>query len=188
MKKNGFTLIELLISIFIFSIILLMGASSLATSFVSGRLYSNSSKDINRDVTSIFETIQSKVLTSQRGTIGGQDVYGFRVDGPVLAIKGKTDCTFFYFSAANKAIYAKNDNSCAAWYSSDKALINITDRLTSKNLTITAFDLTASNEYDPANKSAPYLTVKITAKDTKNNATADFVNTFTLPYAVLKTF
>lgn len=191
MKKNGltraqsrgFTLIELLISIFIFSIVLVMGASSLATSFVSGRLYSNSSKDINRDVTSIFETIQSKVLTSQKWSNGTITINGFKVGVGILAIANIDQCTFIGLKSPSDGVLYIKQEACSVLYDNANTF---SDRLSSKNLTVTSFDLGASNEY--ASGSAPYLTVNINAKDIKNSATANFVNTFTLPYAVLKTF
>lgn len=185
--SSGFTLIELLVVMFIFSVVVLLVSSSLTTGFISGRTSSNSSKDINRDLTSFFETVQSKMVTAKKDTIiGAGTVYGFTIVGTdIIAIRGNTECTFIYYDGTKKAISAKTNSCNAMLVATD---FTDTDRITSNNLTISKFLLTNSNPFTAGSTSAPYLTIELTAQDTKTGATADFNNTFILDSLVVKDF
>jgi len=207
-RRRAFTIVEMLIVIFLFSTIILISSSSLVTGFVSGRLYSSSEKDLNRDLGLIMDIIRQKMANANGyydggpfATGGTSEPYGFRVihieEEDVLAVvsTSKTPpdiiCTLIGRSSEGK-VYIRQQ-SCGGiegfeWEGghgpiSGEEWLGIN----SKNVQIEELNFT-SNPYLPSNNVIPWLTVEIKGKDIRTGAKATFTDTFTIPYETIQRF
>lgn len=187
--NKGFTLIELLIAIFVFALVLAVGTSSLTTGFISGRLRSSSSRDLNRNLDIISSLIEEKMANSNaKVDLAGTTVYGFKILDPnrvVFAFDGgaNKECTFLAYDSAKQMLFSLQE-TCGP----NRPIDQINKPVSSSNLKITSFSFDSSRQYEGGAKFAPYLSVKITGKDTKTEAVTSLESVFALPYQTVVNF
>lgn len=159
--KRAFTMIELLVTIFIFSVVMILASISLTTGFISGRTSSAGSLEVNRSLTLVLDIIGQKMVNASGKHAG---IYGFSATG------GPTD--------GSLTIYLK-DNTCAYFKKEDDAIKmaqgncgpspTTWETISSPNIKITKFDLSNKNEWSGA-KTAPYIVVEVAGQDAKTNS------------------
>lgn len=181
--RKGLSLVELLVVIFIFSIIITIISTSLVQGFMTGRLHSQATKDINRELNSATALISQKMIGANAKAYSGLDtVYGFKViGGNILAIASSgtsNQCTFFGVKSDQKLYMKQTD--CTVSPVTDP--VNLDQPITTGITKITDFSFPSNYNYVSGVDIAPYVTVKITGKDTRTNATVTLEQTYSLNY------
>lgn len=178
--KKAFTIIELLIVIFIFSSVMIMASSSFAMSYIGGRTHSSSSMEANRSLTLVLDIIGQKMANaSGKTTITGVTYYGFHTGTGLLTIVLSDDTTCAYIGLVGTTVKMLQ-RDCSSGF---PAQSDLTEQISSPDIKITSFTFTPKNEWnpDPAVKTAPYITVKITGTDTKTGGKSTLETTYSIP-------
>ena len=183
-SKRGLTLIELLITVFIFSIVLVIISTTFVRGFMVGRVRSSSTKDINRDL-NLATALISQKMTNANATAFTltSKIYGFKkitvTGGDILAIASSspsTQCT--YFGIHDSVLYMKQD-TCSVLPTN---VTNLTEKITTGTTNITAFELSGYS-YVATSHISPYVTVNIIGEDPKTGAKVTLHETYSLNYA-----
>lgn len=188
LKSRGFTLIELIVTIFIFSFVIIIAASSISTGFMTGRLHSTSSQEANRNANLFFDILGQKMANANANK---NDIYGFRLlsAGKILAIASQEgsdgECTYFGIKPNTDALYMKQQ-SCVLSAATPSQLTN---KITSDKIKVTDFSFEKAPDYNSYFQTtldetlAPYLFVTITLEDSKTNIKENFQSAYNIPYA-----
>lgn len=193
-NRRAFTLVELLVALFIFSIVIAMSSSSFVTAFVAGRSSSTQSKQTTRDMNFIFSIIGQKMADANaQAKVNSDIVYGFKVIDNMLVIVGTYEqttlkCTFIKYDEPTLYAVTQNGDNGEDPKCGDipAQLIAESNKISSSNLEITGFSFPEKYEFVKNTNIAPYLTVKITAKDGEQEI--NMQSTYTLELQTLQKF
>ncbi len=189
--KPGFTLLEIMVAVFIFSMVVAVTINSLAVTFLGGRTNSNTQKQINLELNSLMQTISQKMGSANSiGFLSQQDatdprVYGFRVINNILVMAFSNGVCAAIGTKNDNRLYMKQANCDTIPNNINTSFFAGTDIISSNMVNITNFSFPQNNEYSMGG-TAPYLTVKIEAKDLKNEFTTTVQSSYGLEYEKVK--
>lgn len=192
-KKSGFTLLELMIALFIFSAVIAITISSTTVGFLTGRTTSSEQKKLNEEITLVMQTLTSKIEAANvQQTLGdGIVVYGFKVSGASLITSSDAGCTSI---GKKDTALAMKQFDCASTTSAEATSFLDDDKITSKSVKITSFELGADGqiwEYRPvlaASVKTPFITIRTGAKDAKEELSTTIQSSYSLNYENVKNF
>jgi len=193
--SKAFSLTELMVVIFIFSMIILIGSSSLLVGFITGRTQSANTYNLNKNLNSVFSYVNGQMNSAGKVAVGGNTIYGFRVINANLVVFGSNDGTGCnYLAKSGTALYTKSVSTCSATYpESATGIASTGQQLSPSSIDIMTFDngfgnTSETKDYETGLKNSPYLYISVVAQDKKNTTTSTMENTYTLNYGTVSKF
>jgi prepilin-type N-terminal cleavage/methylation domain-containing protein len=157
-SRKGLSLVEMLVVVFIFGIIITIISTALVQGFMTGRLNSQATKDINRELNAATGLISQKMIGANYQAYSTPNtVYGFKIIGSnILAIASSgtpNQCSFFGVKS-DQRLYMKQTD-CTGSPITDPA--NLDQPITTGITKITDFSFPSYYNFVSGVQTAPYV-------------------------------